>query len=155
MLKIGRSWDSLIFNIGVPILVRRDLCIESVPRWQWCVWLMTTVTTDSKITIKTSSNGNIFRVTGEFSAQRPVTRILDVFFDLRPNKRLSIQWWGWWFETPVSTDCPMRTSVSFYLFHIVQPSWNRPKKHPRISWPVNNLYDICFVKKCLIPSKLI
>ena len=22
-----------------------------------------------------------------------------VFFDLRPNKRLSKQWWGWWFET--------------------------------------------------------
>ena len=24
----------------------------------------------------------------------------DVFFDLRPNKRLSKQSWGWWFETP-------------------------------------------------------
>ena len=44
-------------------------------------------------------NGNIFRVTGhlcgEFaghpvnSPQRPVTRSFDVFFDLRPNKRLS------------------------------------------------------------------
>ena len=32
--------------------------------------------------------------------QRPVTRSLDVFFDLRLNKRLSKQWWGWWFETP-------------------------------------------------------
>ena len=30
----------------------------------------------------------------------PVTRSFDVFFDLRPNKRLSKQWWGWWFETP-------------------------------------------------------
>ena len=28
-------------------------------------------------------------VTGEFSAQRPVTRSFDVFFDLRLNKRLS------------------------------------------------------------------
>ena len=28
-------------------------------------------------------------VTGEFPAQRPVTRIFSVFFDLRPNKRLS------------------------------------------------------------------
>ena len=46
----------------------------------------------------TSSNGNIFRVTGhlcgeftgpgEFPAQRPVTRSFDVFFDLRLNKRL-------------------------------------------------------------------
>ena len=39
-------------------------------------------------------------VTGEFPAQRPMTRSFDVFFDLRMNKRLSKQWWGWWFETP-------------------------------------------------------
>ena len=39
-------------------------------------------------------------VTGEFPAQRPVTRSFDVFFDLRLNKQLSKQWWGWWFETP-------------------------------------------------------
>ena len=30
----------------------------------------------------------------------PVTRSLDVFFDLHLNKRLSKQSWGWWFETP-------------------------------------------------------
>ena len=56
----------------------------------------------------TSSNGNIFRVTGplcgnspvtgEFPAQRPVTRSFEVFFELRLNKRLSKQSWGWWFE---------------------------------------------------------
>ena len=38
-------------------------------------------------------------VTGEFPSQRPVTRSLDVFFDLRLNKGLSKQSWGWWFET--------------------------------------------------------
>ena len=38
-------------------------------------------------------------VTGEFSTHRPVTRGFDVFFDLRPNKRLSKQSRGWWFET--------------------------------------------------------
>ena len=58
----------------------------------------------------TSSNGNIFRfighlsgdspVTGEFLAQRPVTRSFDVFFDLLLNKRLRKQTRGWWFETP-------------------------------------------------------
>ena len=56
----------------------------------------------------TSSNGNIFRVTGhllreftgEFPAQRPVTRSFEVFFDLGLNERLSKQSWGWWFETP-------------------------------------------------------
>ena len=39
-------------------------------------------------------------VTGEFPAQRRVTRSFDVFFDLSLNRRLSKQWWGWWFETP-------------------------------------------------------
>ena len=37
-------------------------------------------------------------VPGEFPAQRPVTRSSDVFFDLRLNKRLGMQSWGWWFE---------------------------------------------------------
>ena len=59
----------------------------------------------------TSSNGNIFRVTGllcgEFTGHRwiPLTKDLmawsfDVFFDMHLNKRLSKQSWGWWFETP-------------------------------------------------------
>ena len=39
-------------------------------------------------------------VTGEFPAQRPVTRNFDVFFNLRLNKRLRKQSWGWWFEMP-------------------------------------------------------
>ena len=38
-------------------------------------------------------------VPGEFPTQMPVTRSFDVFFDLRLNKRLSKQPWGWWFET--------------------------------------------------------
>ena len=42
-------------------------------------------------------------VPGEFPAQRPVTWSFDVFFDLRPNKRLSKQSWGWWSETPSSS----------------------------------------------------
>ena len=42
-------------------------------------------------------------VIGEFPAQRPVTRSFGVFFDLRPNKRLNKQSWGWWFETPSRT----------------------------------------------------
>ena len=42
-------------------------------------------------------------VTGEFPSQRPVTRSFDVFYDLRPNKRLNWlynQSTGWWFEAP-------------------------------------------------------
>ena len=67
------------------------------------------------LTMMTSSNGNTFRVTGhlcgnslttgEFPALRPVTRSFNVFFDLRLNKRLSKQSWGWWFETPSRPFC--------------------------------------------------
>ena len=60
------------------------------------------------VLMMTSSNGNMFRVTGicagnspltvgnspvtgEFPSHRPVTRSFDVFFDLRLNKRLCKQ----------------------------------------------------------------
>ena len=39
-------------------------------------------------------------IPGQFSAQRPVTRSFDAFFDLHLNKQLSKQSRGWWFETP-------------------------------------------------------
>ena len=58
----------------------------------------------------TSSNGNIFRVTGhlcgKFTGPRWISRTkasdseLWCPFDMRPNIRLSKQSWGWWFETP-------------------------------------------------------
>ena len=43
-------------------------------------------------------------VTGGFPSPRPVTRNFDAFFDLRLNKQLNKQSWGWWFETP---SCPL------------------------------------------------
>ena len=74
----------------------------------------------------TSSNGNIFRVTGhlcgeftcpsEFPTQRPVTRSFDVFFDLPLNKRLRKQSWAWWFETlshPLWRHC--KVDIGHYL----------------------------------------
>ena len=35
------------------------------------------------------------RVCGEFPTQRPMMQSFDVFFELRLNRRLSKQWWGW------------------------------------------------------------
>ena len=57
-------------------------------------------------------------VTGEFPAQRPVKRSFDVFFDLHLNKRMSKQWWGWWFEMP---SCPLWRHCNA-LFHCGQVS---------------------------------
>ena len=53
-------------------------------------------------------------VTGEFLAQRPVTRSFDVSFDLYLNKRVSKQWQGWWFETP---SCPLWRHCNAILNH--------------------------------------
>ena len=57
-------------------------------------------------------------VTGEFSAQRPVTRSFGVFFDRRLNKPLSKQSWGWWCETlsrPLWCHC---NDISSYIHKI-------------------------------------
>ena len=78
----------------------------------------------------TSSNGNISAllalsagnspVTGEFPAQRPVTRSFDVFFDLR-LKRLSKRSRGWWFETP-SRQLWRHCNVTSIRFSSLQPN---------------------------------
>ena len=76
------------------------------------LWINNIRSSNVIYSMMTSSNENIFRVTGHLCGestgprwipvQRPVTRSFEVFFDLHPNKRLSKQWWGWWFETPSS-----------------------------------------------------
>ena len=82
----------------------------------------------------TSSNGDIFRVTSYWPFvrgihrspvncphKRPVTRSFDVFFDLRPNKRLSKQWRGWWFETQSCSSCKFRI-VGFWIVGCLLPT---------------------------------
>ena len=68
------------------------------PQWQWSStpWWRHQMETFSALLAICVGNSP---VTGEFRAQRPVTQSFDVFFDLRLNKRLSKQSWGWWLET--------------------------------------------------------
>ena len=99
----------------------------------------------------TSSNGNIFRVTGhwcgeftgpgEIPAQRPVTRSLDVSFGLHLNKRLSKQSWGWWFEILL-----IMTIIVKKISHAVEGDniW----KHYEIFWE-----ELHIVFWCLIGTK--
>ena len=96
----------------------------------------------------TSSNGSIFRITGplcgeftgpgEFPTQRPVTRSFDVFFDLRLNKRLSKQPWGWWSETPSSSLWRHRngfwTDVTLSIPFLI---WNLNKIFRKQKWIVS------------------
>ena len=71
-------------------------------------------------------------VTGEFPAQRPVTRSFDVFLDLRLNKRLSKQSKRRWLETPSRTlwhRCyalvPDKTPQCSISLHIVERVWGQ------------------------------
>ena len=61
-------------------------------------------------------------VSGEFPAQRPVTRSFDVFFDLRLNKRLGKQSWVWWFETPLRS-LWRHCNVHWTLWYACYLSW--------------------------------
>ena len=58
-------------------------------------------------------------VTGEFHAQRPVTRSFDVFFDLHLHERLSKQSWDWWFET-LPSPLWRHSNVMWIHYHIHQ-----------------------------------
>ena len=60
---------------------------------------------------------------GEFPAQRPVTRSFDAFFDLCLNKRLRKQSWGCWFET---LSCPLWRHCNADLMTYVCFGWIDP-----------------------------
>ena len=101
------------------------ICSKAYPGWQqrnlrssaWqtflCwnrLWIPSKKRQKYRKCMMTSSNGNIFRVTGplcgefsgsgEFPTPKAVTRSFGVLFDLRLYIRLNKQPWGWWFETP-------------------------------------------------------
>ena len=92
-------------------------------------------------------------VPGEFRAQRPVTRSFDVFFDLRLNKRLSKQSWGWWFETLSRPLWRHRTDVQKYqstwamshnqsyiiIFNALSEDYTKESHHFVVSWC--DIYD--------------
>ena len=76
------------------------------------------------VCMMTSSNGKKIRVTGhlcgEFTGPRWIPRskaseAVGVFFDLRPNKRLGKQWWGWLFEMPSS---PLWRHCNGVYYHV-------------------------------------
>ena len=93
-------------------------------------------------------------VPGEFLAQRPVTRSFDVFFDLRLNKRLSIQSWGWWFgmrSRSLWRHCNAFASLVVYVWD-PNRSWDSfimgwikgEKNHWGWDWVTTNTTNECF-----------
>ena len=73
--------------------LNNNSCACALKYWSW--WRHQMETFSALLAICAGNSP----VPGEFPAQRPVTRSFDVLFDLRLNKRLSKQSWGWWFET--------------------------------------------------------
>ena len=86
-------------------------------------------------------------VPGEFTAQRPVTRSFDVFFDLR-LKPLSKQWWGWWFETlsrPLWRHCNERVALIWSLNTGCRYEKHFKTKFREISFAFNVFLNYLFV----------
>ena len=95
-------------------------------------------------------------VTGEFPAQRPVMWSFDVFFNLCPNKRLSKQSWGWWFEMqshPLWRHCNDRQLIAHpWGWDMGCHLWNQCSIYvpplrsylvlvPYSNWPCKNITD--------------
>ena len=103
-----QSLRMLIFEIHITYTYdtcRRFLCIllyysllldscnlSTLKLWRYFTWWRHQMETFSALLTICAENSP---VPGEFPARRPVTRSFDVFFDLRLNKRLRKQSWGW------------------------------------------------------------
>ena len=89
-------------------------------------------------------------VSGEFPAQRPVTRSFDIFFDLRLNKRLSKQSWGWWFETLSYPLWRHRNILQIWqeYLHFIQPTQQYDEWH--IFGGVKSSLSDAYIVNCLI-----
>ena len=105
----GVTHDSIMSllrqNVATSFWRNSDIIIASCVRWAgtrltYVTWWRHQIEIFSALLAICAGNSP---VRGEFPAQRPVTRSFDVFFDLRPNKRLGKQSWGWWYETPSSS----------------------------------------------------
>ena len=110
-LSFGKC-DTMV-DIGIP-----DRKLLSRPKVSWhFTWWRHQMETFSALLALCAGNSP---VPGEFPTQRPVTRGFDVYFDLRPNKRLSKQSLGWWFETLSPTlwrhrNAPLESWCEIYL----------------------------------------
>ena len=114
-----------------------------------CLLTMSHYLNNVDFPMMTSSNGNIFHVTGhlcgEFTSRRwiPRTKASDAglwyFYDLRLNERLSKQLWGWWFEMlsrPLWCHC---NAISEVLLH-------SPVSRFTVNTQASILYNEC--EKC-------
>ena len=98
ILKVNRFPHVVTWHLGTMLRGNVIFTFENQILFTW--WLHQMETFSALLAICAGNSP----VLGEFPVQRLVTRSFDVFFDLHPNKGLSKQSRGWWFETP---SCPL------------------------------------------------
>ena len=145
MRPLGTNFSDILIEIITFLIKEMHFKVSSAKRRPFCLGLNVFTLLTSGIEngifragsfMMTSSNGNIFRVTGylcgEFTGPRwfPHTKASDAelwfFFDLRLNKRLSKQSWGWWFETlspPLWRHCNVKNMVADVATNGCHQSW--------------------------------
>ena len=91
-----------VTTMGIEVTTDLEITTVESSTSEVCTWWRHQMETFSVLLALYAGNSP---VTGEFPAQRPVTRSFDIFFDLQLNERLSKQSWGWWFEAPSYSLC--------------------------------------------------
>ena len=106
-------WWMTLKNNRAPLLCCFKLCASS--------WWRHQMETFSALLAICAGNSPVH---GEFPAQRPLTQGFDIFFDVRPNKQLSKQSWGWWFETLSPSLCHRNDFIAIGEFKLELQSRN-------------------------------
>ena len=138
MLKIRRSRDHLIFNMGIPILVRRHLYIETDPRWSEIKSQHNKFFIQSELWVRTHHPNGCLSP----NMVRPWCFI--IISNIYGPHRISDLDWGqylicWWPGTASHqnmTDMLMNkkgTEISLFLFFIIEKikHWQKTKKQCR------------------------
>ena len=101
-------------------------------------------------------------VIGEFPTQMPVTRSLDVFFDLRGNKQLSKQSWAWWFETPSRPLWRHHNVACYYTpWCYRRTNWSYPTRNKMCIWThwsrdqIDAISQTTYLAKCIFLNEYV
>ena len=94
---IPNEFPCMLSHVGCHLLPNIDIC-------SWCLPRLLTPTHSYWLIDNQANRKSGVEVAKPHDDVMWVTQSFDAFFDLRLNKRLSIQSWGWWFETP---SCPL------------------------------------------------
>ena len=124
---ISRKSTMLEITFRVRISSRNFVCVPKAWLWAYIQSFSLTFSQEVRFLRYTNYERIFWRARETLVKQPPVTRNIDVFFDLCLKQWLSEQWWGWWFETP-SRSLWCHCNVKEY-------GWHQPVPRPDIYHP--------------------